>query len=268
MLHRPPAPLFAVIERLQGDRPWGSLLDAGTGVKSARWARGLATERWTGVSADPAHLAETRAGLGAIRPQDRLVAGNRTDPALLAGEVHDVVLTEYLLGAMEGFAPYFQEGLFARLRPLVGRRLYVVGLDPYVAGRAEGESARMVQAIGRFRDGCSLLAGEAPYREFPAEWVLEQLQRAGFRIVFAQRFPNLYPMDWVEMQLATSQALLERIADRGLARALSAQAGRLRRKAAALIARIGRLAHGADYVVAAEPARTPEDGVVPRPVPA
>jgi hypothetical protein len=254
MLNRPPAPLFAVIERLQGDLPWGSLLDAGTGVKSARWASGLGTGRWTGVSADPGHLAETRAGLqGALRPQDRLAAGNWTDPALLAGEVHDVVLAEYLLGAVEGFSPYFQESLFARLRPHVGRRLYVVGLEPYVAGRAEGEAGRMVQAIGRFRDGCFLLAGETPYREFPAEWVLERLEQAGFRTLFAQRFPNRYPMEWVEMQLATSHALLERIADRGLARALSAQAGRLRKEAAALIGRQGALAHGSDYVVAAEP---------------
>lgn len=266
MRHVPPAPLFAVIERLQGDLPWGSLLDAGTGVKSARWAGGLATERWTAVSADPGHLAETRAGLReALRPQDRLVAGNWTDPALLAGEVHDTVLAEYLLGAVEGFAPYFQESLFARLRPLVGRRLYVVGLDPYVTGRPDGEAGRMVQAIGRFRDGCSLLAGETPYREFPAEWVLHRLAQAGFRILFAQRFPNRYPMEWVEMQLATSHALMERIADRGLARALSVQAGRLRKEAAVLIGRQGPLAHGADYVMAAEPA---DRGVVPGPVPA
>ncbi len=249
-----PAPLFGVIERLQGDLPWGSLLDAGTGMKSALWAGGLRTERWTAVTADPGHLAETRAGLREpLRPQDRLVAGNWTDPALLAGEVHDTVLAEYLLGAVEGFSPYFQERLFARLRPLVGRRLYVVGLDPYVSGSAEGEAGRLVQAIGRFRDGCALLAGETPYREFPAEWALERLEQAGMRILFAQRFPNHYTMEWVEMQLATSQALMERIADRGLARALSAQAGKLRRKASAMIGRLGCLAYGADYVVAAEP---------------
>lgn len=265
----PPSPLFGVIERLQGDRPWGSFLDAGTGVKSARWARGLATERWTAVSADPGHLAEVRAGLRqAPRPEDRLVAGNWADPGLLAGEVHDTVLAEYLLGAVEGFAAHFQESLFGRLRPHVGGRLYVVGLDPYVTGHPEGEAGRLVQAIGRFRDGCTLLAGETPYREFPAEWVLERLAQAGFRVLFAQRFPNRYPMEWVEMQLATSQALLERIADRRLARALSAQAGRLRKEAAARIGRQGPLAHGADYVVAAEPAVPCDRGVVPGPVPA
>jgi hypothetical protein len=83
--------------------------------------------------------------------------------------------------------------------------------------------------------------------------VLERLEQAGFRILFAQRFPNRYPMDWVEMQLATSHALMERIADRGLARTLSIQAGRLRKRAAGLIDRQGPLVHGADYVVAAEP---------------
>ncbi|MDB5411746.1 MAG: uncharacterized protein JWR10_81 [Rubritepida sp.] len=246
------APLFGVIERLQGDLPWGSLLDAGTGVKSALWASGLATERWTGVTADSGHHAETQAALGkALRPQDRLIAGNWTDPALLAGEVHDTVLAEYLLGAVEGFAPYFQESLFARLRPLVGGRLYVVGLDPYLAGRAEDEAGRMVQAIGCFRDGCSLLAGETPYREFPAEWVLDRLRQAGFQILSAQRFSNRYPMEWVELQLATSRTLLARIADRDLARALLAQALRLRQEATALIGRQGPMACGSDYVVSA-----------------
>nr|WP_314072034.1 hypothetical protein [uncultured Roseococcus sp.] len=254
MRQPPHAPLFGVIERLQGDMPWGSFLDAGTGVKSALWASDLATARWTGVSADPGHLAETRASLcGALRPQDRLVAGNWTDPALLAGEVHDVVLAEYLVGAVEGFSPYFQESLFRRLRALVGRRLYVVGLDPYVVGGVEGEAGRLVQAIGRFRDACTLLAGETPYREFPAEWVLARLEQAGFRVLFAQRFPNRYPMAWVEMQLVTGQALLERIPDRRLTRELVAQAGRLRKSAAALIGSLGALPHGFDYVVAAEP---------------
>lgn len=254
MLTQAPAPLFTVIERLQGDLPWGSFLDAGTGAKSARWASGLATERWTGVSADPAHLAETGAGLrGVIRSQDRLVAGNWTDPALLADEVHDVVLAEYLLGAVEGYSPYFQDNLFARLRPLVGGRLYVVGLDPYVAGRPTDEDGRIVQSIGRFRDACILLAGETPYREYPAEYVLGRLKEAGFRTLFAQRFPNRYPMEWVETQLGTAAAAMELLADRGLARALAAQGARLRAKARKLLVSEGFLAHGFDYVIAAEP---------------
>lgn len=249
----PPATLFSVIERLQAGTPWGSVLDAGTGAKSARWMAGLDTERWTAVSADPAHLAETRRALrAAIRPQDRLVAGNWADLSLLAGEAHDVVLAEYLLGAVEAYAPCFQESLFRRLRPLVRGRLYVLGLDPYVTGRPADADGRLVQEIGRFRDGCHLLAGETAYREYPAEWVMDRLEEAGLRVVFARRFPNRYPMAWVDLQLATSRALIGRLPDPSLAGALLEQGERLRRRAAAAIQREGCLAHGADYVIAAE----------------
>ncbi|WP_211882615.1 hypothetical protein [Plastoroseomonas hellenica] len=250
-----PSPgLFGVIERLQGGMPWGSVLDAGTGARSAGWVSGLPSLRWTGVSADPDLLAKTRAAVAhQMRAGDRLIAGNWADPALLAGEAHDTVIAEYLLGALEAHAPYFQENLFLRLRPLVRRRLYVIGLDPYVAGRPGDAAGRLVQEIGRFRDACHLLAGETPYREYPAEWVADRLAGAGLRIRFAQRFPNHYDMRWVELQIATASALIARTADAALAKALAGQAAELRRHAQLLCDQEGGLVHGHDYLIAAEP---------------
>src|SRR5690606_8319512 len=91
------------------------------------------TERWTAVTASPRMMDSMRREVGErLRPQDRLLVGNWMDPQLLAGEVYDTVLADYLLGAVEGFAPYWQDRLFARLRPLVGGRLHLVGLEPYV----------------------------------------------------------------------------------------------------------------------------------------
>ena len=251
-----PSPgLFGVIERLQGDTPWGSVLDAGTGARSAGWISSLPSLRWTGVSADPDLLAETRAAVAhQMRAGDRLIAGNWADPALLAGEAHDTIIAEYLLGAVEAYAPYFQEDLFLRLRPLVRHRLYVVGLDPYVLGRPDDAAGRMVQAIGRFRDACHLLAGEAPYREYPAEWVADRLARAALRIRFAQRFPNHYDMRWVDLQIATARALIGRLADGALAKTLAGQSARLRQRALGLCDQEGGLVHGHDYLIAAEPA--------------
>jgi hypothetical protein len=250
----PSSGLFGVIERLQGDTPWGSILDAGTGARSAGWISSLPTQRWTAVSADPGLLAETRATIAhRMRPGDRLIAGNWADPALLAGEAHDTVIAEYLLGALEAYAPCFQESLFRRLRSLVGRRLYVIGLDPYVVGRPGDAAGRVVQAIGRFRDACHMLAGTSPYREYPAEWVADRLAESGLRIRFAQRFPNHYDMRWVELQLATASALIGRIADGALAKALAGQSARLRRRGQALCDQEGGLAHGHDYLIAAEP---------------
>lgn len=250
----PDSALFGCIERLHGSLPWGSVLDAGVGVNSARWVVSLPTERWTAVTASTGHARQVEGAIGErMRPQDRLVIGNWVDPGLLANEVYDVVLADYLLGAAEGFSPYFQELLFRRLRPLVGRRLYVIGLDPYVVGDAPNEAARCVREIGRTRDACLLLADETPYREYPAEWVRDHLDSAGFRVLDARRFPIRYKSRWIDGQLDMGLRRLGKLTDAGLASALSARIETLRRDAHALARRENGLRHGYDYVIAAEP---------------
>src|SRR3982751_1667463 len=97
-----PDALFAEIVRLQGNTPWGSVLDAGTGRHSLSFVKSLPTSRWTAVTARPAPALETE------RAQDRIVVGNWTDTALLDGESFDTVLVDYVVGALDGFAPYFQ----------------------------------------------------------------------------------------------------------------------------------------------------------------
>lgn len=97
--------LFRYIEGVHGERPWGTVLDAGTGVKSLQWIQTLPTERWTAVTAARSLADKTRAALGsAMRPQDRLLVGNWVDDSLLAGETFDTILVDYLVGAIEGFA--------------------------------------------------------------------------------------------------------------------------------------------------------------------
>lgn len=246
--------IFAHIERLQADLPWGSVLDAGVGVNSAEWLLTLDADRWTAVTASQGHARQVEATLADRRRSgDRLVVGNWMDASLLRGEVHDVVLADYLLGAIEGFGPYFQEALFRRLRPHVGKRLYVVGLDPYVVGDAPSPAARCVREIGRLRDVCLLLADETPYREYPAEWACDQLREAGFRILSAERFGNRYQARWVNSQLDMGLRRLAKIADRDLAAALEGRIADLRATALALVAAEGGLRHGFDYVIAAEP---------------
>lgn len=254
MMNPPVSALFRHIATLQGDAPWGRFLDAGSGVNSARWSLSLSTEAWTGVTASRAHATEIheRAGSG-LRSQDRLLVGDWTDPSLLAGERFDTVLADYLLGAVEGFAPYFQTRLFQRLAPLVGARLYVVGLDPYVVGDAPDEAARLVREIGRLRDACLLLADETPYREFPAEWVADALTAAGFVIDSARRFQNRYREKWVHGQLDMALRRLPRIADQAVAAALSDQIEALRVRALEHCRREGGLRAGSDYVLAARP---------------
>ncbi len=246
--------LFQEIEALQDGQPWGKFLDAGTGTHSIGWIGSLATECWTAVSGAEAHAAQVADAIAAKRrTADRIIVGNWADPALLAGERYDTVLADYLLGAIDGFAPYFQHRLFARLRPFVGRRLYVVGLEPYVTGAPDTEAGRLIWEIGRFRDACLLHAGEQPYREYPAQWTVDHLEASGYRVIAAKRFANRYKERFVNSQIDMCAPRLARIADRGLAGALAARGEALRAEALAHVVREDGLRHGFDYVLAAEP---------------
>ena len=123
--------LYQRVSELHGTKPWGSVLDAGTGPGSMRWLLSLTTDRWTAVTGSPRMADVVRKELNdRARAQDRLIVGNWLEPELLAYETYDVVLADYLLGAVDGFAPYWQDQLFPRLRPHVAGRLYIVGLEP------------------------------------------------------------------------------------------------------------------------------------------
>lgn len=246
--------LFRHVEQLQGDAEWGGFLDAGSGVNSALWSTALPTQRWVGVTGSASHARQITEKAGArMRAQDRLLVGNWVDAEFLRGEVFDTVLADYLLGAVEGFAPYFQSQLFARLAPHVGHRLYVIGLEPYIVGDAPTEAARIVRAIGRLRDAVLLLADESPYREFPAAWVMDSLRAAGFSITHARHFSNRYREKWVHSQLDMTLRRLPKLADKALAGALRDQVETLRARGIDLCRKENGLRHGADYVIACTP---------------
>ena len=44
----------------------------------------------------------------AVKPPDEIVIGNWRDDNFLKDRVFDTVLADYLIGAIDGFAPYFQ----------------------------------------------------------------------------------------------------------------------------------------------------------------
>jgi len=247
--------LFRYIERLQGDRPWGTMLDAGTGVKSIRWVAELPTERWTAVTCSASEADQARNAIIAVqRPQDQIVLGNWADAKLLKGEAYDTVLAGYLLGAIEGFSPYFQSYLFTRLRPVTRGMLYVTGLEPYVpTARPETIAGRLVWEIGRFRDACMLLAGNIPYREYPLPWVADHLQQAGFAVRNAKHFTIGYKEQFVNAQIDMCAPGLEALTDRALAQALTDRGEALRTEALDVIGKEGALRTCRNYVIAAEP---------------
>jgi len=247
-------PLFRYIETLQGAQDWGAVLDAGTGVKSIRWMSDLNTQRWTAVSASLEHAEQVRKAAGAAkRPHDRIVQGNWIDANLLKGEIYDTVIADYLLGAIEGFAPYFQSNIFRRLRPLTRKTLYVKGLEPYVPiNRPDSKAGQLVWEIGRYRDACVLLGGNVPYREYPAHWVVDQLKIAGFAVREVKHFDIRHKSRFVNAQIDLCTPGVERVADRELARALKIRGEALRKDALELIKAEGALGFGHNYVIAAD----------------
>jgi hypothetical protein len=194
---------------------------------------------------------DTRFG-AQLRPRDRVLVGRWSDPQLCAGERYDVVFADYLLGAVDGFEPYTQDQLFSRLRPHVGGTLWVVGLEPLVSPTTH--AGRVVHRLAQLRDAVLLLAGERPYREYPASWVRRHLERAGFEVCSERSFPIAYGRRYLDGQLAMCRARLERLADRTLAAALATQLDLSAREATTLLAEAGALRVGADHVLEARPA--------------
>ena len=244
--------LFKKIEQLHGDAPWGHVLDAGTGVKSLSWVASLQTPRWTAVTAQPSMAESARRALAnPPREDDRIIVGNWADDALLAGEQFDTVLLDYLVGAVDAFAPYFQEALLYRLAARVRGTVYVTGLEPYVPVVADDEVGKFVGDLGRLRDACQLLARDRPYREFPAPWVVAVLRQAGLTVTSEKFYPIRYRKRFLDTQLQICEDRVKRFTDPSLAAAMSAHIMQMRRRGASLMERHDGLPYGRDYVLRA-----------------
>jgi hypothetical protein len=243
--------LFRCLEKLQGPRPWGAFLDAGTGRNSLAWVASLPTERWTAVTVDRALARELEAE-PRRRSQDRVLCANWLEPSFLHGERFETVLADYLLGAVDRYAPYFQEELFGRLRPLVARRLYVIGMAPFDE-RDSGSGARLIVEIAKLRDACILLAQDRCYREYPLDWTLKALERAGFSIEEAHVFPIIFGEPFINGQLDVCLRKLPYLSDRRVAAELERHIGELRERGLALARASRGIRFGEDYVIAARP---------------
>lgn len=245
--------LFAHIEKLQGPSHWGALLDAGTGAHSLRWIVSLPTDRWTAVTGEAGRAKSLeREFKSSIRERDRILVGNWTDPLLLHGESHDVVLADYLLGAIDGFAPYFQDRMFTRLRPHVAGVLYVVGLEPY-PDESDTAAGRLVLEISRLVNACILLAGHRMFREYPLDWVLRNLEMSGYVVDDAKMFPIHRGPRFVKEQMDVCRKKLPCIASPSLARELEAAIESLQGRALAQCEAERGLRFGEDYVLRARP---------------
>jgi hypothetical protein len=117
----------------------------------------------------------------------------------------NVILADYLIGAMDGFVPYQQDLILPQLFTLLAPRgrLYVVGLQPLPDAVSDSLSdpnhdtttgtdtetdmsllekqnhraaQNVICRVRQTRDACILLAGQRCYREYPMEWIVRQVE--------------------------------------------------------------------------------------------
>ncbi|MBX2803185.1 MAG: class I SAM-dependent methyltransferase [Myxococcales bacterium] len=242
--------MFEHIERMQAGAPWGRLLDAGTGTRSLDWIRGLSTIGWTAVTASPEHAEQLRASV-CLRPEDAVIAGNWSDPALLRDETFDTVVAEHVLGAIDTHAPYFRARFLERLRDHVAGRLYLTGIAPH--GLASAPEARLVDEVFDVRDVIFLLCRWRPYREVPLDWVTHALGQSGYRVEQAIQTPRRAEGSWVSHQIDGCLQGLAHLDDDALAEALRARLERLRTQVLTHIERHGPIPWTHDWCVWAQP---------------
>ena len=241
--------LFGAIQCRIRDDEWGSVLDAGTGEHSLQWlfSNRDKTTRIVAVTGDEAYAEKLIAKFQSkMRPQDRIIAGNWTSQELLKGETFDIVVVDYLIGALDGFSPYYQDQIIPRLIKTLGPhgQLHIVGMEPPPSFGATKEE-ELILEIFQARDACILLAGHRCYREYPLKWVLRQVKNNGLEIFFSASFTIKYTPSALERQLDVARRKLTLFSDASVARSMEAYLDKLSRKAASC----SQILFGADYVV-------------------
>jgi len=266
--------LFGCIERDQATtgKSFGRFLDSGTGSHSLRWMASLMVgetniesplgiEEYTAITADEGmrrNVVKEAESLG-IEDKGNIIIGNwqatgEPEGELCHGEMFDTILADYLVGAIDGFSPYYQDLIFPRLckhlKP--GGRMYVVGLNP-IPDTSEGDSDIFCR-VTKLRDACILLAGHRCYREYPVDWIERHMEKAGLKIVNSSQFPIMYSHASILRQLNVARSKLPLFSSKTLAKEMGEEIDALERqsKAATDKSPNGGLKLGFDYVVTAE----------------
>ncbi|GKZ00494.1 hypothetical protein MPSEU_001001900 [Mayamaea pseudoterrestris] len=254
--------LFGCIENLQGDIPFGSVLDAGTGMHSLRWLATLSSRGLTDFCAMTADATMQRqvqmeAEVLGVSEMGQVMIGNwfPNDPKeqVTLEQQFDVILADYLIGAMDGFSPYRQNEMIPLLCQYLkpGGRLYIVGLEP-IPDSVSGP-ANVICKVRQARDACILLANHRCYREYPLEWIKQQVNDCkSLQLVNSFQFPILYRYETILKQVNVGRSKLKLFGNSHLADGMAQALNELDAQALEATQQSGRLQLGFDYVVAAE----------------
>lgn len=174
--------------------------------------------------------------------------------ALLKGQFFDTILADYLVGAIDGFSPYFQDQIFHRLvhHLAPGGRMYIIGLQP-IPDWAAGD-ANIICKITKVRDACILLANHRCYREYPLDWIERHVTRAGMKVVESRTYPIRYTHETIVRQINVGRSKLKLFPSKSMANEMGKVLDDLERESLEVTKRQadGRITLGYDYVVVAE----------------
>jgi len=282
--------LFGYIERsqLEFGKSFDRLLDAGTGTHSLRWIASLINnpntessqsplfvQHYTAVTADETMRQNVLDEASKLNILDRgdVVIGNWGMPENAESEVEsndyflkdqkfDTILADYLIGALDGFSPYYQDLILERLdRHLVpGGRMYIVGLQP-IPDFVKSD-ANIACKVNKIRDACILLAGHRCYREYPVDWVIRHVQRIPhLNVVKISQFPILYTHATILRQLNVAKSKLSLFPSPTLATEMEKAISDLEEESLMLTQRssTGKLKLGFDYVIVVEKSLDADD---------
>lgn len=260
--------LFGAIEKQQGNKPFGSLLDSGTGLHSLRWIATLFETKgltdFTAVTADETMQTNCQRELDCLGVVTgaKLVKGNWFDEKhpLVLEQQYDVIMADYLIGAMDGFSPYQQDLMIAKLSTYLKPegRLYIVGLQPIpdtVPSDCLDANAAIICRVRQVRDACILLAGHRCYREYPVDWVHRKIANCpGLELKHTKEFPILYRHATVVKQINVGRSKLKFMPTVQLQEAMGQILDDLETESlqATAAAPMNRIQMGFDYVVTAE----------------
>lgn len=279
---------------------FGNFLDAGTGSHSLRWmasiihrerllankpsstpAPRVSMKSFTAITADEnmrRRVFEEAKELG-IESKGDIIIGNwnegvkvaedggitfasdENQNALLEGQTFDTILVDYLIGAIDGFSPHFQDLIFHRLMHHLapGGRMYIIGLQP-IPDSVPGD-ANVFCKITKIRDACILLANHRCYREYPLNWIERNVQRAGLKVVESRTYPIRYDHQTMLKQINVGRSKLKLFPSKGMATEMGKVLDELEKESLEVTKRQegGRLTLGFDYVVVAERERQKEN---------
>jgi len=178
---------------------------------------------------------------------------------LLDGQKYDTIIADYLIGAMDGFSPYYQDQIFDRLSNHLnpGGYLYIVGLEPIsdsVTGTNErDDNSGLITRVAQVRDACILLAGHRCYREYPLTWIVRQLEKTGFEVTEKKKFPIMYSHQTICRQIRVARSKLRFFKTEQLKEGMREVLDQLEAESEQLTEKsnTGRIRFGFDYVVCA-----------------